>query len=182
MRRGIRVAALWLLSVNAVWAGPEPKGVWAFANPDAVPSQRPRGLDGAALDRRMFPRQAPPLAVGFAAGAYAPAPGERGLISTPSLPHRTFSTQQQVAEALELARASLELRAASSVVHALQLLAAVEGRLGVAGNRERISTLRTRVQALADAAAPRRERAWPSVRHVLLSRTTAWLSQAGKTP
>jgi len=178
----VRVAVLWLLSASAVWAGPEPEGVWAFASPDAVPSQRPRGMDGAALDRRMFPPQAPPLAVGFAAGPHAPAPRERGLISTPSLPHRTFSTQQQVAEALELAHASLELRKASSVAHALQLLSSVERRLGVGGNQERISILRTRVQALADAAAPRRERAWPSVRHVLLSRTTAWLSQTGKTP
>lgn len=140
------------------------------------------GQDGASLNPERFPPSTPPLAVGFAAGQHAPAPSERGRISTPTLPYRTFKTQQQVAEALELCRASLELREASSVAHALQLLAAVEARLGVAGNRERISTLRTRVQALADAAAPRRERAWPSVRHVLLSRTTAWLSQAGKTP
>lgn len=44
MRRGTRVAALSRLGVSAVWASSEPKGGWVVANPNAVSSQRPRGL------------------------------------------------------------------------------------------------------------------------------------------
>ena len=181
-RLAMKVAAMCLLSMGGTRADPGASGALAFANPDAVPSHRPRGMEGATPDPGMFPRRTPPLARGFAAGAHAPAPGARGRISTYSLPFRTFSTQQQVAEALELSQVCLELHEASSVSDTLKQLSKLKSRVKVRGNRRRLSKLRGVVSALAASAFPFPENAWPSVRTVLVGVITAWLSQSGKIP
>ncbi|MCA8925523.1 MAG: hypothetical protein KDD82_27190, partial [Planctomycetes bacterium] len=98
------------------------------------------------------------------------------------LPHRDFPSQPLLAEALELAQASLELERGNGARHMVQLLGEVRGRLSVPGNQARVGQLAGIVGALYEAAAPRHERAWPAIRHTVLAHTTRWLEQTGKTP